>query len=231
MKIIYENKQLLVVEKAAGEAVQSANIRVKDLTDELRSYLAAGQTGNASGQPYLGIVHRLDQPVQGLLVFAKTKQAAGDLSAQAADGGMRKWYAARLRREAGAPPLDKSGTLRCRMDKDPKTNRARILPEGAAGGKLASLSYRMLTEDTALICLETGRFHQIRAQFAHAGHPLMGDRKYGSADGLQYPCLCACRLQFTDPVTKKQLVFSIDPSRISFLDEAAREALAGASFS
>lgn len=207
-RILYEDKDLCVCEKPAGLPVQTAGVSSKDLVSELRAYLAGKTKG--SGVPYLGVVHRLDQPVHGVMVFAKTKEAAASLSAQAADGRMKKVYRAVT---SPAPAAD-AGTLVNWLVKDGRTNTSRAVPEGTKGARRAELDFRVLERrgERALleIVLHSGRHHQIRVQTAAAGIPLLGDRKYGT-EAFPALCLCAASLVFTHPRTKKTMRFSCEP--------------------
>lgn len=197
MRIEYEDEDILVVYKEAGIPVQAGRVGAKDLVSILKNYLAGAveisggsshRAGGGSGEPYLGIVHRLDQPVEGLLVFAKTPKAAAALSRQAAGRDMRKVY------QAGVDLLDDRAIQTARLAqkkvvrladylaRDYKTNSALVVPEGTPDSKLSELTYRTLelTANHAVleVHLQTGRHHQIRVQLAHAGLPLSGDRKY-----------------------------------------------------
>ena len=187
-EILYEDKSIMVVRKPAGLAVQSARIGQPDVVSELKSHLAklpdTGRPGPGKGEPYLGIVHRLDQPVEGVLVFAKEKKAAAALTKQLSDGTLNKHYYAVL---CGYPAvaegelvdyLRKEGSVAVAV-----TGREKNFPDA----KIAKLRYSILEKldqpmplSLADVCIETGRFHQIRIQFAHAGWPLLGDTKYGN---------------------------------------------------
>lgn len=144
----------------------------------LRTYLA--EKGAKGGVPYVGVVHRLDQPVEGVIVFAKNQKSAAGLSAQAADGRMEKVYQAVVLGNPGP-----EGHLTDWLLKDGRTNTSRVVEPGTKGAKKAELSYRTLAEKDGKtlveIRLHTGRHHQIRVQFAKMGTPLWGDRKYGPA--------------------------------------------------
>ena len=198
-------------------------------------------SGNGPQEPYLGIVHRLDQPVEGLLVFAKTPKAAADLSRQTAakgadaavtknrissgkkdapkDSGMEKIYHAAVVLSGDAYPLALEGrkrdvTLTDWILRDYANNTALITEEGAKDAKRAELTFRTLeikgSRALVEIRLHTGRHHQIRVQMAHAGMPLAGDRKYGSADPQDRQlCLCAARLGFRHPRTGKRMQFQV----------------------
>lgn len=214
LKIIYEDKSILVCHKPAGIATQTAKLSGQDMVNNVKNYLAR-QTGNRS--PYVGVVHRLDQPVSGLLVFAKTKQAAANLSKQLGEEGAHKEYLAYILGQ-----LDEAqGILEHYLKKDPVSRLAQLTDAADPQGKQARLSYQVVQQEEACtllsVCLETGRFHQIRAQMAAAGHPLLGDRKYGNPEserlsmekGISSVALCARRLGFTHPVTAKEMDFRI----------------------
>ncbi len=213
-EILYRNTELLVCRKPAGLAVQAAAGYQTDLVSELKNRLSR-EHGQKS--PYLGLIHRLDQPVEGLLVFALTKAAAADLSRQLTEGRLRKKYLAVL----DGIPDDREGALVHYLRKDGRNGRAVVTDGPQAGAKRAELSYRTVVrrerQCLAEITIDTGRFHQIRAQMAHAGYPLAGDRKYGvperTADSL---ALCAHRLSFYDRVSGRERRFSVWPQNPAF---------------
>ncbi len=216
-QIIYEDRQLIVCQKPAGIPVQSARAGTKDMVSMLKNYRKEHE--QISGEPYIGVVHRLDQPVQGLLVFAKTKQAAASLSSQVGDGRMKKFYQAVVCTKA---PV-REGVLEDYLLKDGRTNTSRIVPEGTKGAKRARLSCRLLEQrgGYALVQVElmTGRHHQIRVQMAGAGMPLTGDRKYNEEEEAPLGtgvALAACRLVFTHPSTKKEMNFEMKPQGPAF---------------
>lgn len=247
MRIEYEDQEILVIYKEAGLPVQTGRTSQKDVVSLLKNHLArnartseaeakGAEAGNAA--PYLGIVHRLDQPVEGLLVFAKTPGSAAALSAQAASKDeMEKVYQAVVCLNASSYPLAIDGmkkpvTMIDWLGRDKATNMAYIASEDEPGAKRAELSFRTLwiRDGRALleIRLRTGRHHQIRIQLANAGMPLLGDRKYGALAGRypvretpeekSYPlCLCAWRLSFQHPVSGKKMTFCVEPA---FLEKA-----------
>lgn len=191
MKILYEDAQLLVCYKEAGLPVQSARVGTKDLESILKQYLREQNEDTAGHtEPYLGTVHRLDQPVEGVMAFAKTPQAAKLLSAQLTDGRMKKTYRA-VTRMNERQPAGASAELQDYLLKDGRANLSKVVPEGTKGAKLAKLEYTVLgeaaLEDGIRALLEihllTGRHHQIRVQLSHAGMPICGDRKYGAEAG------------------------------------------------
>ena len=199
--IIYEDSEIIVVEKRPGTPVQAKSVTANDLESMLRVYSA--------GRFPIYVVHRLDQWVGGVIVFAKTKKAAADLSAQLTDGRMTKIYHARV----NGVIKEESGELVDYLIKDAKNNRAVVIKKGEPipkGAKEARLTFARIGDDELEIKLGTGRFHQIRAQLASAGMPVKGDRKYGANDtrGGNGPLqLYACRLSFVHPKTGKRMEF------------------------
>lgn len=223
-RILYEDNDVIVCHKPAGIATQTARVGQADMVSEIANYLK-NLHPEQKAPPYVGVVHRLDQPVEGILVFARNKAAAADLSRQAAGSGMKKEYLAVV---CGGP-FERTGELRDYLLKDGKTNTSRVVPSEVKGAKEARLSYEVLSEGlsgTALvrIRLDTGRHHQIRVQMANAGMPLLGDRKYAGEAALQISAglgvrevaLCAYRLTFTHPKTGKRLTFEIKPEGAVF---------------
>lgn len=232
VKIVFEDNNIIVINKPAGMATQTAKVGQADAVSELKNYLArqVSASGKAAGQPYLGVIHRLDQPVEGLLVFAKNKKAAAALTAQLTgnDAGLlnKQYYAV-----VCGKPSDKEGTLVDKIYKD-AGGRAVIVEKGMPtkeneAAKRAVLHYGLLEtvgeagEEISLldISIETGRFHQIRAQMAHAGMPLLGDAKYGNERsislsekvGVRTVALCAYSLALKHPVTGNLQSFQIQP--------------------
>ena len=206
--ILYEDKDLLVCHKPAGMPVQSRQVGSPDREQALRGYLARKK------EPlYLAVIHRLDQPVEGILVFAKNKKSAAGLNKQMQDGKMDKYYLA----VTSKIPEKKSSRLEDWMIKDAKKNTSRIAKESEAGKKKAVLEYQVLKEKDEMALVEihlfTGRHHQIRVQTANAGFPLYGDTKYnpefvGTKEWVQI-ALCAYKLNFAHPITKKQMKFEL----------------------
>lgn len=228
IRILYEDRHIIVCHKPAGVPVQSANMRVRDMVSILKLYLLEQNASkHAQGEPYIGVVHRLDQPVQGIAVFAKTKKAAADLSAQMAGGKalgqVRKQYCAvTVRSNPSDQDTAESAELVDYLLKDGKTNTSRIVPKGTRNAKESRLRYHILEEkgEWSLVDIEllTGRHHQIRVQLAGAGMPIAGDQKYGSAvqehrdsSEKEILALCAYRLSFRHPQTGKEMVFSVNP--------------------
>ncbi|MBE5882382.1 MAG: RluA family pseudouridine synthase [Lachnospiraceae bacterium] len=239
-QIIYEDNEILVIYKPGGFPAQSARVTQPDVVSEICGYLKS---------PYVGLVHRLDQPVEGLMVLGKTKEATAHLSRQMMDGSFQKTYLAVVRDETVDGCLnegkefspDKGWTeLTDYLIKDGKAGKAQVVT-GQQAEKVseAKLLYRRLNvskdshrqgdaenNDTALleVKLVTGRFHQIRAQMSNAKMPLLGDMKYGSETSQELSkqkqikdvALCAYKLSFPHPKTKKRMEFEIKPKKPVF---------------
>lgn len=223
--ILYEDAHIIVCHKPAGIPTQTARISEQDMVSLLKNHLGAA--------PYLAVIHRLDQPVEGLLVFAKTPAAAKDLNRQLNTSGFGKYY----RAVVCGIPNPPEGTLEDYLVKDGRTNTSRVCGKNTPGAKHARLHYRVeeICRDTEPVTslvhirLDTGRHHQIRVQMAHLGCPLAGDRKYGAQEprnadgtavskhtGTQEPLkkagalrLCAYRLEFTHPESGKQMIYEL----------------------
>ncbi|MBR1854412.1 MAG: hypothetical protein IJ794_14940 [Lachnospiraceae bacterium] len=243
-KIIYEDKDLLVVYKPAGLATETKNVGEQDLESEIKNYL---------GSSYLGTVLRLDQPVEGLILLCKTKQASGQFTKQLFLGGLEKKYLAMVCGEVE----ERQAELVDYMYKT-KGNRVEILPAKDRkvqnvkasdqvetimdkATKKAVLRYQVrkkipctLRNDSGIavdipiylldVEIDTGRLHQIRAQLSHAGLPLLGDVKYGSELskmvskelGIKNVALCADRLSFWHPTNQERKSFEIKPENPAF---------------
>lgn len=244
-QIVYEDEAVLVIRKPAGLATESAGIGQKDVVSELKNYVAKKNPGK---MPYLGVVHRLDQPVEGLLVFAKTKKAAENLTAQLGKGTLKKEYLAvvcgkvpentgrlvdYLAKEKGMAVVRDTADAQAKKDADGQAEKdADVQAEKAADpqAKKAVLTYTKKAETKELTLLavqiETGRFHQIRAQLSHAGFPILGDEKYGSEESkelsrekkIRFTALCAASLSFRHPVTGKTMAFTQAPQNPAFAD-------------
>lgn len=213
--ILYEDKQILVVEKEAGMAVQSAGIGQPDMESRIKAWLS--QT-TRERVPYLGIVHRLDQPVEGLVVFGRTKEAAAALSRQMAKDNVKKAYLAVVEKEL---TQGEEKTLEDYLKKE--RQRAVICSPSEANAKKAVLTYRVVAvmkgKSLLQIQLKTGRFHQIRCQLSYQGMPIAGDVRYGGSRMLQQKniALCAWRLEFDHPKSGKRLKFMHSPSGEAFI--------------
>ncbi len=211
--ILHEDDEVLVVYKPANLATQSAKPTEKDLESELKNY----RVGKGE-DPYIGVVHRLDQPVEGVLCFAKTKAAMDALTKQLREKTLQKKYYAIITR--GNMPAQ--GVLEDYLVKDGRRNRAMVVKETDPRGKKARLTYRVISEvdDMRLldITIESGRFHQIRAQLASRTAPIFGDVKYGGVSTGRPLCLCAYYLRFTHPKTGAMMEYEIHPKGEDFYD-------------
>lgn len=217
--IVYEDEYIIVVYKPPGIATQTSRYSQRDMVSEVKNYLAAKKENKGKGEPYLGLVHRLDQPVSGILAFGKTKEAAAGLSRQIADGTFHKYYFCVIY----GKPAAESGRLENYLYKDGKTNMSSVVDKDFPDAKEAVLLYSHVQtlmvleamQEVSLMQIEllTGRHHQIRVQMAQAGMPLMGDSKYGTEEsrelsreiGCKNVALCAHRLEFRHPVTGERI--------------------------
>lgn len=246
VKILYEDDAVLVIHKPAGVPVQTKKVGCMDCVSELKNYLSksgkhSGRSGERPGDnhdkksrknqssknrevPYLGIVHRLDQPVEGLMVFAKNPKAAAMLSRQISsedDSRMLKCYEAEV---YGKMPATK-GELTDYLIHNSADNTSRAAEESEkknAGAKLSRLAYRVMKDDEKTqklyIHLYTGRHHQIRVQLSHAGAPILGDQKYGTESSVRYSAengyrmiaLKAVHLEFIHPVSGRKMKWDLE---------------------
>lgn len=216
MKIVYEDKDQIVIHKPAGVATQTARLGEKDLVSEVKNHIAKE---SGSSNPYVAVINRLDQPVEGIVLFAKNAKAAATLTSQLQDGTMQKFYYAVVFGQMDMP----EGTLIDYMEKDARSNLSRVVSEASRNAKKAILSYEVKAnlEKMQLLQIQllTGRHHQIRVQFSHRKHPLIGDTKYGSPESIslsrkvqaRVPSLCAFCLKWKHPVTKKEVCVEIQP--------------------
>lgn len=222
LEILYEDSHIIVCVKPHGIATQSRKTGSPDMVNLLKNHIH--KISPTNGEPYLAVIHRLDQPVTGILVFAKTPFAARELSRQLNAQGFGKYYRALVEGRPQTP----EGILEHYLAKDPRANLSRVCRPETRGAKLAKLrystvpdshryfsgEYKSLPNATELeIKLETGRHHQIRLQFAHIGCPIIGDTKYNpnciSSPLWRNICLCAYRLDFYHPKTHKLLRFCL----------------------
>lgn len=209
IEILYEDEAVLVCRKPSGTAVQTKRLGEADMESLLKNYRVLKQE-----PPYIGIVHRLDQPVEGVMVFAKTKEAAADLSRQIAKKQADKYYYAMT----DGVPQQKKGTLEDYLLRNGKTNTSAVVSAGTPGAKRAVLSYEVTEQNGSRaivkIRLETGRHHQIRVQLSHAGVPIVGDKKYNFKEHIhpsgQKMALCSYKMSFLHPITHRKQEFEID---------------------
>lgn len=218
MEIIHEEKDYMVVHKEAFLATQTARLGEMDLYSKVKNYLSEKYHEK---EPYLAVINRLDQPVEGLVLFARNNTAASSLSSQLQSGKIEKHYLAVV---YGMLP-DSQKELTDYIRKNTKTNLSQIASIAMKDAKKAVLKYTKLKqsqEETLLtIQLYTGRHHQIRVQLSHLGYPLVGDLKYGSPESITYSkkqgiktiALCAYQLAFLHLVTGQRIEYEIKPEQ------------------
>ncbi|MBN3036351.1 MAG: RNA pseudouridine synthase [Bacteroidales bacterium] len=211
MQILFEDNHLIAVNKRPSEIVQGDRSGDTPLSETVEDYIR--RKYSKPGKAFLGVVHRLDRPVSGVVVFARTSKALARMNAQIAAREIRKTYLAVV---ANAPPQEE-GHLIHYIIRDSSKNKSFITHEGRKGAKRAELFYRRIGSIRNYHLLEidllTGRHHQIRAQLAHIGCPVRGDLKYGyprsNPDASIH--LHAWKLDFNHPVIKQQ-VFIMAPT-------------------
>ena len=210
MKVVYEDNQIIIVDKCSGEIVQGDKTGDKPLSDTVKEYIK--QKYNKPGNVFLGVVHRLDRPVSGLVVFAKTSKALSRLNDMFRTGDVHKTYWAIVKRR----DIATEGTLTDWLTRNERQNKSYAHGREVPGAKKAVLKYkvRAVADNYMLIevTLLTGRHHQIRCQLSHMGCPIKGDLKYGAPrsnpDGSI--SLLSRRVEFVHPVSKENIVAYAD---------------------
>lgn len=210
MKVVYEDNHIIIVNKHSGEIVQGDKTGDKPLSDTVKEYIK--QKYNKPGNVFLGVVHRLDRPVSGLVVFAKTSKALSRLNDMFRTGDVHKTYWAIVKRR----DIATEGTLTDWLTRNERQNKSYAHEREVPGAKKAVLKYkvRAVADNYMLIevTLLTGRHHQIRCQLAHMGCPIKGDLKYGAPrsnpDGSI--SLLSRRVEFVHPVSKENIVAYAD---------------------
>ncbi|MCR4620966.1 MAG: RluA family pseudouridine synthase [Clostridiales bacterium] len=217
--ILYEDNHLLAAVKPPNLPSQGDKSGDADMLSLLKEYLVKSK--NKPGDAYMGLVHRLDRPVGGVMVFAKTSKAAGRLSEQFRLHTAKKQYLAVLEGE-----LNEVRTLENTL-LDKQGQNVRIVPEGTSGAKTARLTtYPLAVKDYLTLVrveLDTGRKHQIRVQHAHIGVPLYGDMRYGHGRRGETVALWAFRLTLTHPTLKKEMTFSCPPPNMGVWEKFTKE--------
>lgn len=211
MKVIFEDNHLLVVEKPVNIPMQEDNSKDEDLLSKCKEYIK--EKYNKPGNVYLGLVHRLDRPVSGVCVFARTSKAASRLTKQIQDHTFKKQYLAIVEDNN----LKDNDHFEDYLLKDSKTNTVKI----DKNGKLAILDYEVLKRKDNLalvkVDLKTGRSHQIRVQFSSRNHSLWGDQRYNkNAKVGQQIALHSYSISFNHPITNEPLEFTSNPNRKPF---------------
>ena len=206
MKVVYEDNHIIIVYKESGEIVQGDKTGDTPLADKVKAYIKEKYA--KPGAVFLGVVHRLDRPVSGLVVFARTSKALSRLNDMFRNGEVHKTYWALVQNQ----PEFSEGTLEHWLTRNEKQNKSYVYQREVPGSKKAILKYRLIGQSERYYLLEinllTGRHHQIRCQLSAMGCPIKGDLKYGSkrsnADGSI--SLLAHRIDFIHPVSKEYIV-------------------------
>lgn len=214
LNVLYEDNHVIVVEKPVNIPSQADKTGDVDMLSIVKHYLK--EKYQKPGEVYLGLIHRLDRPVGGVMVFAKTSKAAARLSEQVRSKQFEKQYLVVV--DGKMEP--ERGILEDYLLKNERKNISRVVEQGTKNAKLASLDYEVLkyAEDIQLsvvkVNLHTGRHHQIRVQFASRGHSLYADQKYGTRGRGKQIALWAYKLSFYHPITKQKLTFQVLPKMI-----------------
>jgi len=209
LNVLYEDNHVIVVLKPQNVPTQEDESKDLDMLTMVKNYIK--DKYQKPGNVYVGLVHRLDRPTGGVMVFAKTSKAASRLSEQIKNGDMSKKYLAIVE----GTPKNRSGKLINYLKKNEKTNTVLVVPQLTDGAKYAELEYNTLNSEGGLslidIDLHTGRSHQIRVQFKNIGCALYGDAKYGKKSVNNKLALWSYYLRFEHPTTKKSMVFKVYP--------------------
>lgn len=212
IQILYEDSHILVVVKPFNIPSQQDESGDIDMLTLLKDYIKAKY--NKPGNVFLGLVHRLDRPTGGVMVFARNSKSAARLSAAIVNGEFEKNYLAVVLRQMN----EKQGAIVSYLKKTEATNTVYVATSGTIGAKRAELRYKVLDDSLEVISLlkiqlATGRSHQIRVQLQSQGNPIFGDSKYGGDKLVKGTnlALWAAELSFNHPVTKERMVFVVYP--------------------
>ncbi len=214
VNVIYEDNHILVVEKPCNIASQGDETGDKDMLTLCKEYIK--DKYNKPGNVYVGLVHRLDRPVGGIMVFAKTSKAASRLSESVRSKDFKKTYLAVVNDNNNT--MNDNDSFEDYMVKNEALNKSIVCSKDKHGAKLAKLSYEVLKQQENLklvkISLETGRHHQIRVQFSSRGYPLYGDQKYGNGPKGEQIALWAYKISFKHPTKDEIMEFECMPKPI-----------------
>ena len=211
LNVVYEDNHIIVVEKPVNVPSQGDKTGDVDMLTIIKDYIK--KKYNKPGNVYLGLVHRLDRPVGGVMVFAKTSKAASRLSEAVRNKEFKKNYLV----IADGRFEKQSDVLENYLLKNERTNTSKVVGEGTKNAKYAKLEYEVLKYNEEIdlslvkIKLHTGRHHQIRLQLANIGHSICGDQKYGTRGRGKQICLWAYELSFVHPVSKEEMSFRVLP--------------------
>ena len=214
LNVIYEDNHIIVVKKPVNIPSQGDKTGDIDMLTLVKRYIK--EKYNKPGEVYLGLVHRLDRPVGGVMVFARTSKAAARLSEQVRNKDFKKKYLVIVDGK-----FEKNeGTLEDYLLKNEKNNTSKVVKEGTKNAKLAILDYEVLKYNEEInlsvvkVNLHTGRHHQIRVQMANSGHSICGDQKYGTRGRGKQICLWAYELTILHPIKKEEITFKVLPEFI-----------------
>lgn len=211
LKVLFEDNHIIVVEKPVNVPSQGDKTGDIDMLTIIKKYIK--EKYNKPGDVYLGLVHRLDRPTGGVMVFARTSKSASRLSEQVRDKKMHKKYLCIV----DGKMESQTGSMRDFLLKNEKNNISKVVKEGTKNAKEAVLDYEVVKYNDQInmsvvkVDLHTGRHHQIRVQFASRGHSLSGDQKYGTRGRGKQLALWAYSLSFIHPTTKEELTFEDYP--------------------
>ena len=223
LNVIYEDNHIIVVEKPVNVPSQEDKTGDIDMITMVKNYLK--EKYNKPGNVYVGLVHRLDRPVGGIMIFAKTSKAASRLSESIRTKDFQKTYLAVVHNSN----LKSEAVLEDYLWKNEALNKSMVVSKDKHNAKLARLQYQILenvsfekeTLSLLEINLETGRHHQIRVQFASRGNSLYGDQKYGSGPKGEQIALWAYKIQFKHPVEDEIMTFTCKPKSIGVWNKFA----------
>lgn len=214
LKVIYEDNHIIVVEKIPNIPSQSDKTGDVDMLTIVKDYIK--NKYNKPGNVYLGLVHRLDRPVGGIMIFAKTSKAASRLSEQVRNKTFKKKYLAVV----DGKLTYKKGILEDYLYKDQRNNISSVVKKDKKNAKLAKLDYEVITYNEVKnlslvkINLHTGRHHQIRVQLSNFGHSIFGDQKYGCRGQGKQIALWAYELTIEHPISKEIMTFKDLPEKV-----------------
>ncbi len=214
LNVLYEDNHIIVVVKPVNIPSQADKTGDEDMLTIIKKYLK--EKYNKPGDVYLGLVHRLDRPTGGVMVFAKTSKSASRLSEQVRDKKMHKKYLCIV----DGKLENERGTFKDYLLKNEKTNTSKVVDEKTKNAKEAVLDYEVIKYNEEInlsvvkVDLHTGRHHQIRVQFASRGHSLSGDQKYGTRGRGKQLALWAYYLSFIHPTKKEEMTFEYYPEKV-----------------